>query len=94
MRLVIAPDEPRDEKRHREPHDAGVLHRADHADRVLREGGLRGNEGAQAPLLQVAVAAHVVDHLLVDRTIVEGVDREVPALRVLLHGPEEDARIR
>ena len=77
----------------RETQEGGVLHRPDHSDGVLREGCVRAAEGLEPSMPKVGIGAHIVDDLAIDRAVVQGVDREVPTLGVLLHRAEEVVRV-
>jgi hypothetical protein len=75
-------------KRDGEIEEAGIFHRANHAHGVLNEGKLGLHKGSEALLPDILVASDIIDELPVHGTIVEGIHRKVPALRILFHGAE------
>ena len=68
----------------REAEARGEADGAEHADGVLAEADVRVADAAQDPLAQVAQAADVVDHAVLERVVEERVHREVAAEGVLL----------
>src|SRR5271157_2893602 len=93
-RFAHPPHQPGEGDRERKSQKRGILHGTDHADGILRERGLRTHESPEPARTEIGERLHVVDEVTVDRTIVEGIDREIASPGILLHRAVVRARVR